>query len=257
MKIAIIGAGAIGRYVRAELAGHGIKEVAQIVRAGKEADSQPPAVSDVDSLPATPDLIVDCGGHQALAQHGPKALAHGIDVLSVSLGALADQSLQDALESAARTGQARLHLCSGAIGGLDALRAASVGGLEEVTYIGRKPPMGWAGSPAEDRLDLSTLTAPAVHFEGTARQAALDYPKNANVAAAVALAGVGFDETRVQLIADPGVTENIHDVTAKGAFGHFTFSIAGAGLPGNPRSSALAAMSVVAEVRRLQAVISF
>ncbi|MEO1638729.1 MAG: aspartate dehydrogenase [Pseudomonadota bacterium] len=257
MKVAIIGSGAIGSYVRAALAEDDIREVARIVRAGKEADGSPPAVSDVGSLLERPDLIVDCGGHAALAQHGSKALALGIDVLTVSLGALAEQDLHNRLEAAADDGGARLHLCSGAIGGLDALRAASMGGLDDVTYIGRKPPKGWAGSPAEERVDLSTLTVPATHFEGTARHAALDYPKNANVAAAVALAGIGFDQTRVRLIADPGVSENVHEITANGAFGHLTFTIAGAGLPENPRSSALAAMSVVAEIRRLKARISF
>ena len=246
MKVAIIGHGAIAQYVRGQLDAAGITEVAQIVRAGKEApDSQPPRISDLNDLPDTPDLVIDCGGHAALAMHGPVALGLGIDMLTVSLGALADADLMALLEAAATQGNARLHLTSGAIGGLDALRGAQAGGLEAVSYTGRKPPNGWAGSPAEDVLDLANITAPVVHFAGTAREAAINYPKNANVAAAVALSGVGFDKTKVELIADPTVTENIHEVRAKGTFGHFQFTIAGNGLPENPRSSALAAMSVV------------
>jgi aspartate dehydrogenase len=113
--------------------------------------------------------------------------------------------------------------------------------------------MGWAGAPAAEAFDLSALTAPAVHFEGTAREAALRYPKNANVAAAVALAGLGFEETRARLVADPGAVGNMHEIEAEGAFGRFRFEITGASLPDNPRSSALAAMSALAEIRRLRA----
>jgi aspartate dehydrogenase len=256
MKVAIIGQGAIGQYVRGQLAQHGIIETAQIVRSGKEGTS-PLRISDLANLPEQPDLIVDCGGHAALAMHGPAALAMGVDVLTVSLGALADASLAAELNAAAETGGARLQLTSGAIGGLDALRGARAGTITRVTYTGRKPPLGWAGSLAEDVLNLSELTEPAAHFTGTARAAALAYPKNANVAAAVALAGIGFDATEVVLIADPTATANIHEVHARGDFGSFTFTISGNGLPGNPRSSALAAMSVISDLVERQKRIGF
>jgi aspartate dehydrogenase len=248
MKIAIIGRGAIGQHVRAQLTQHDITEVAQIVRPGQETASQPPCISDLRDLPERPDLIVDCGGHAALAEHGPVALGLGIDVLTVSLGALADPLLEAALTAAADVGGSRLHLTSGAIGGLDALRGARAGRITKVTYTGRKPPKGWVGSPADDVLDLDALTEATAHFTGTARAAALTYPKNANVAAAVALAGVGFDATEVVLIADPTVTANIHEVYADGDFGSFNFAISGNGLPENPRSSALAAMSLVSDL---------
>ena len=113
--------------------------------------------------------------------------------------------------------------------------------------------MAW---PAQERLDLDTLTSAAVHFDGTARQAATQYPKNANVAAAVALAGLGFDHTRAVLIADPGIDANIHEIEARGAFGSFSFRIEGKALPDNPRSSALAAMSVISAIERRRAPIT-
>lgn len=258
MQVAIIGHGAIAQYVRGKLAALGVTEVAQIVRPGKEdGTDSPPRISCLQDLPARPDLLIDCGGHQALAAHGPVALAQGIDVITVSLGALADRQIEVSLKEAAAKGGARLQLLSGAIGGLDALRGAAAGTITQVSYTGRKPPAGWRGSPAETAIDLDAITAPCTHFSGTARDAALQYPKNANVAAAVAFAGVGLDDTHVDLIADPTVTENIHEVTAKGDFGHFTFTIAGLGLPENPRSSSLAAMSIVAALAERQKQIGF
>ncbi|MEX3016075.1 aspartate dehydrogenase [Gymnodinialimonas hymeniacidonis] len=252
MRLAIIGKGAIAGYVT-----DAILEQSDLSLDGRVLrQAQAHAIVDVADLPPV-DLLIDCAGHAGLAQHGPKALAAGIDVLTLSLGALADAELSAQLEHAARSGGAQLHLASGAIGALDALRAGAVGGLSTVTYTGRKPPAGWRGSPAEDMVDLDTLTEAATHFTGTAREAALAYPKNANVAAAVALAGAGFDDTRAELIADPAATGNIHDIRAEGAFGTMAFRITGKGLPDNPRSSALAAMSAVAAIRQAAAPIRF
>ena len=166
----------------------------------------------------------------------------------MSSGALADADLYARLAAAATRGGSHLRLVSGAIGALDALSAAGVGSLQQVTYRGRKPPRGWRGSPAESRLDLDALNEATVHFSGSARTAALEYPKNANVAASVALAGIGFDKTVVELIADPAATRNVHEIVAEGDFGRFEFRIEGASLPDNPRSSAITAMSVVREI---------
>lgn len=248
MSIALIGSGAISSYVRQHLAFAGHPIAATIVRPGKESDSSVPAVSSIDGLPAGIDLLIDCAGHDALRTHGLNALRAGIGVVTVSIGALADAELEAQITSAAQEGNAALHLASGAIGALDALRSARTGTLTKVTYTGRKPPMGWAGSPAEETLDLATLTEATTHFTGTAREASLAYPKNANVAAAVALSSLGFDNTTVKLIADPAVSTNIHEVTATGEFGALTFTISGNSLPDNPKSSALAAMSVVAKI---------
>jgi aspartate dehydrogenase len=215
-------------------------------------------VASIADLPDDIDHMIDCAGHTALKSHGPEILRRGIDLSTVSLGALADPVLYRNLEQAAIDGRAKLHLASGAIGALDCLRAARVGGLESVTYVGRKPPESWKGSPAETRLDLDGLGDVAqLHFEGCARDAATEYPKNANVAAAVALAGLGFDDTEVKLIADPNVSENIHEIQATGSFGRFSFEIRGQSLPDNPRSSALAAMSVVSKLEQISESVCF
>jgi aspartate dehydrogenase len=262
MRLGIIGAGAIGRYVRARALERGHVIRALLLRSKRQQDLAGElrdlnCVNSVAELPDDIDHMIDCAGHTALSSYGPDILRGGTDLTTVSLGALADPDLVQRLQQAATDGHAKLHLASGAIGALDCLRAARVGSLQDVTYVGRKPPLSWKGSPAETRLDLDNLAAAEVHFDGTARDAATEYPKNANVAAAVALAGIGFDNTRVRLIADPGVTENIHEIRATGDFGALSFEIKGRSLPDNPRSSALAAMSIVSKLEQVSQDIVF
>ena len=262
INIALIGNGAIAKFVVDCLEPDESVSLAAIVARG-EGDTvrkrlnlfapqylECAVVRNIDALPHQVDLVVDCAGHSGLAEHGPAALAAGFDMISISTGALADPGLAGQLEQAARQGGSSLKLLAGAIGGIDVLTAGTVGDLQSVKYTGRKPPEGWLGSPAETQLDLNGLQEPAVHFEGTARAAALAYPKNANVAATVALAGLGLDQTRVTLIADPNTSRNTHEVQATGSFGTLKVTLAGNPLADNPKSSALAAMSVVEEIRR-------
>lgn len=252
LDILIIGYGSIAGYVAKQLEEDPrLRLRFGLCRPGREKDAAVVLGQDVqiaesaDAITGHPAIAVDCGGHDALRAHGPGLLRRGIDLLTVSNGALADAALMTEMMDSAQHGGARLRLLSGAIGALDAISAARIGGLDSVRYTGRKPPKGWAGSPAEDKLDLSAIREPAVHFEGTAREAALLYPKNANVAATVALAGIGLDRTEARLIADPTIDGNRHEIEARGAFGQLTFCIEGNPLPDNPRSSALTAMSVV------------
>lgn len=256
--IAIIGCGAIGEAVANYLADHKNVVIAvAIINPGRESRAcdvygeDVEIAHDIGDLSTHVDLAVDCAGHAALRQHAEALLSRGIDLITVSSGALADDGLFARLIDAAQYGGAQLRVVSGAIGALDALSAGSVGALTQVTYRGRKPPQGWRGSAAEQKLDLDALSAAAVHFSGSARDAALEYPKNANVAASVALAGIGLDATKVELIADPRVTRNVHEIVAEGDFGRFEFRIEGETLPDNPRSSALTAMSVVREILNL------
>lgn len=263
MTLALIGNGAIAQHVLQAVAARNLDVSALLLRSRPPAairpdDRRPPVIAyAVDELPPEVTCVIDCAGHAGLQDHGAAILSSGRDLITVSLGALADESLNRSLREAAIAGKARLHLVSGAIGALDCLRAARTGSLTAVRYVGRKPPQGWRGSPAEDHLDLSALSAAATHFTGTAREAARLYPKNANVAAAVALAGIGFDRTQVALVADPGAEGNIHTIEAEGDFGHFQFTIQGRALADNPRSSALAAMSVVSKIEDLHSPVRF
>ncbi|UWR23040.1 aspartate dehydrogenase [Sulfitobacter sp. S190] len=262
-KLGILGHGSMADYVVRALdrsdwqVSHCIARVGREEAARKCMPREICVASDVRDWSSMPDLVIDCAGHAGLVAHAPDVLRNGTPVITASIGALADDDVGTMLAQAARAGDSRLHLASGAIGALDALRAAAAGGLDAVRYIGRKPPAGWRGTDAEKMADLDRLEEPITHFEGTARQAALRYPKNANVAASVALAGLGFDATRVSLIADPGFQGNMHQITAEGAFGHFEFTITGHSLPDTPRTSALAAMSMLAAVTGYDTPVTF
>ena len=254
--VAIIGYGAMASFVAKHLIKSPWTLRYCVVREGRETAAKA-AIGDKATLVNSahefdelPDLVVDCAGHLGLLAHGAAVLRQGIPLVSASLGALADAQTYRMLEDAAQEGRTQLQLASGAIGALDALSAAKVGGLDDVRYTGVKPPESWRGTPAEDETDLETLVGPVTHFDGSARDAALRYPKNANVAAAVALAGLGFDRTQTRLVADPKARGNTHTISAKGAFGTFEFTITGASLPDTPRTSALAAMSVVDQIFR-------
>lgn len=250
-RIAVIGYGAMGRYLLPRLAQLLPQaEVALVLRDAANGPAGATLLSGAAQLLAwQPGLLIECAGHGAVREHAPGALRAGMDVMLTSVGALADGGLRAQLADAARAGASRLITVSGAIGGLDALNAARGAGLHSVRYVGRKPPLAWSGTPAADAFDLAALTQASVIFTGSAAESALAYPKNANVTAAVALAGVGFEQTQVQLVADPGVTQNCHELEVHGAFGEFRIQLANAPLPENPKTSWLAALSLEAEIR--------
>jgi aspartate dehydrogenase len=206
-------------------------------------------------LARRPDIIAEVAGQQAVAEHGPEVLRRGFDLLVISIGALAEPALLERLKAAARGGASRILLPAGAIGGIDAIAAMRVAGLNSVRYRSRKPPAAWRGSPAERVADLDKLTQRTVLYKGTAGEAALLYPQNANVAAAVALAGLGFDATEVELVADPEAPGNVHEIEAEGVAGRFAIQLQGKPSRTNPKTSALAALSVARALLNEKAVI--
>ncbi len=259
-RIALVGCGAIGTSVLELLRGDpALKVVAIVVPAEGVAAAQKaaPDAQVGSAVPATDiDLVVETAGHAAIEEHVLPALARGTPCVVASVGALSATGFAEKLEAAALAGRTQVQLIPGAIGGIDALAAARIGGLDSVRYTGRKPPQAWKGTPAEQGRDLDTLAHETVIFDGSAREAALLYPKNANVAATVSLAGLGLDQTQVRLIADPATTENVHTVEAEGAFGSFALTMRNRPLAANPKTSALTVYSAVRALRNRVAPLS-
>jgi aspartate dehydrogenase len=178
-------------------------------------------------------------------------LSAGRDLMIISIGVLADDDLRSRLESAARKGRSRMLLPSGAIGGLDAISSAAIGGLDEVTITTRKPPDALATGTDQDSKLSDATAEPVLLYEGAARNAVQMFPANVNVAAALSLAGVGFDRTFIRIYADPAVTRNTHEVHAKGWFGELTFKIMNIPTE-NPKTGRITALSVLKAIRNLQ-----
>lgn len=247
--VILVGFGAIGRSLlqRSQaLPGVRITHVVVPARHQQQARSAVPAGIEVcTAVPAAAQLLLECAGHSALLEHVLPALQRGVECAVLSVGAVAEPGMLEQLDAAARQGGTQVHLLSGAVGGVDALAAARHAGLDDVTYTGRKPPGSWTGTPAEQAFDLASLREPTVILDASAREAARLYPKNANVAATIALAGLGLDRTRVQLVADPGVSENIHEIRASGAFGEMAITMRGKPLADNPKTSALTVLSAL------------
>lgn len=255
-RIALVGCGAMGMAVLRRLQGSSSEVVTfVVVREGQICSTRDAltgiacnanVVSALDAAAHRQiDLLVECAGHGAIAEHVVLALAAGVPSIIVSAGALHDDELMSEVNDAAQRGNTRVTLIPGAIAAIDSLAAAALGELHRVSYVGRKPPLSWRGTPAETVCNLAQLVSEKVVFDGTARDAVRLYPKNANVAATVAMAGVGFEATRVQLIADPKASRNIHRLIAEGEFGRFELTIENNALPENPKTSALTVLSVL------------
>ncbi len=262
IEVTLIGYGAIGQSICQRLQGASTVRVTHVVvrpqrvaqvqaalnallQAGTHSTTGP-AIQAVDAVPPGCKLVLECAGQEALKTHVLAALAQGTECAVLSVGALSEVGLPEALARAAEQGATQVHLLSGAIGGIEALSAARLAGLDEVTYTGRKPPSSWASVVEKKKTETFINQAQAaIILEASAREAARLYPKNANVAATVALAGLGLDATKVRLIADPAVSDNIHEIYAKGAFGEMKIEMRGKPLADNPKTSALTVLSAL------------
>lgn len=211
---------------------------------------RPRAYEDVSQLLGDPEvrLIVECASGDAVRQYGVDILSAGKHLLMISSGALVDAVLFRAMVEAAMSHDCRLIVPSGAIGGIDVLRAAR-DQLDEVTLVSTKKPEAFSGAPGFKCWEGHEFTKPQVIYEGPVPEAVALFPANVNVAATVSLAGLGVERTGVRVIADPDAPGNVHQVEARGACGEYIFRLTNRPNTRNPRTSQLAVLSVIEALR--------
>lgn len=262
-RLVIIGYGAIAAELTARLLDKYNTDcsLAVLLRADSSSRARLPVgvtcLSSMDDvLQFQPDLVVEAAGHQAVRDYAQSCLMAGLSFVAVSVGAMADPIFYQQLSQAAEQGHAKLIFPSGAIGALDYISAVRDLPDTQIVYESRKPPSAWT-----DELHRMGQTQPIAHevilFDGHAREAALRYPQNLNVAASLALAGGGFEATQVRIVVDPSATGNTHCVHATGSFGDMQLQIVNKPSPDNPKTSWVVGLSLMATVERYFAPVVF
>ena len=250
MNIGLIGAGAIAHFLLGKISHkqHERLQIKSIFVRNKEKHRLLESkfgvtlYTDLEKfLDSEIDIVVEAANINAVKTLLPSVMKTK-DVVLISVGALADHALLTELSNLADEYKTTLHLPSGAIGGIDLLQNAhALGTLTSVSLTTRKP----ASSLIEEEIDEAKII-----FEGKAVDAIKQFPKNMNVSIVLSLAGIGIEKTSVCLVADPHIEKNIHQIDVVGDFGEATFSITNHSLPENPKTSYLAAMSILGTLER-------
>ncbi len=258
MKVGIIGCGAIGSVIVkatreekfAEVVALFDKNIEKARRLAKGEFGEFIAESFEEFIGIEMDVVVEAASQQAVKLYAERVLEKA-NLMIMSVGALVDSELLERIERAAEKYGRKVYLPSGAVAGLDALK--SVKSAEEVVLTTRKNPISLKGAPffEIEGINPDEISEETLLFEGSARQAVKLFPQNVNVAAAVSLAGIGFDKTRVRIIADPELKTNIHEVRARGAFGEIVATTNNVPSPQNPKTSYLAALSAVRTLKNI------
>ena len=261
LRVAIAGFGAIGGVLAARLDQGiaGLRLVALSARDPEKARermalARPVPVLPLAELAARADVVVECAPATVFREVALPTIEAGRILVPASVGQLLEHD--DLVDLAARTG-ARIIVPTGALLGLDAVRAAAEGRITSVTMVTRKPPRGLAGAPYLEQhgITLDGLDAPRKVFEGSAREGARGFPANVNVAAALSLAGIGPDRTRLEIWADPTVTRNTHRIVVEADSARFEMTIENVPSEDNPRTGKITALSMLAALRSLTATL--
>jgi aspartate dehydrogenase len=210
-------------------------------------------MSEMDDFVKASDMVIESASQAAVKEFMPRVLEAGKDGMILSIGALVDDELWDNLKSTAERTGSRILIPSGAVAGIDGIYSGSMADIDCVTLIVRKPPGGLSLPPElHDRSnELRDLKEPVVLFDGKAREAVRMFPKNVNVAATVALAGIGFDRTSVKIIADPRVQRNMQSIEVRGRFGEMKIEMMNQPSTSNPRTSYMAPLSAIAMIKKV------
>jgi aspartate dehydrogenase len=259
LRVAVVGLGAIGTKV-AEALDQGIDGLVlaavSVQNPGKHRAwlaglASKPAVLPIEALSGVADVVIECAPSKLLRSIVAPFVQSGKTAVVLSAGALLDN--EDLIELARQNG-GQIVVPTGALIGLDAVTAAAVGKIHSVRMVTRKPITGLAGAPyiVENNIDIERITEPLKIFDGTAREAAKGFPANLNVAVALSLAGIGPDQTKLEIWADPTVTRNVHRVEVESDSARFSMAIEN--IPSeNPRTGRITALSVIAYLRKQRA----
>ena len=259
LKVGLAGLGAVGLDVARRLEG-GIVGLALAAVSARDQDKArrnlPDAGSRIpivepEALAETCDIVVECLPPKLFRNLAVSVIERGRIFMPLSVGQLLDN--WDLVDLAKAKG-ARILVPTGALLGLDAVRAAAEGTIHAVTMITRKPPGGLEGAPylVANNISVRNLTEPKKVFDGTAREGARGFPANVNVAAALSLAGIGPDKTRLEIWADPALTRNTHRIEVDADSARLSMMIEN--VPSeNPRTGKITALSTVAALRGLVA----
>ena len=265
MRVGLLGGGVIARLFLEQRSG----DVEVVAIAGRSEASRGKALAREFGVPfvvgaqkliaARPEVVIEAASHDAVREHVDTLLKAGVSVIVLSGGALCDDALRERLEHAANANGSALYVPSGGIGGLDALKAACAAGVDEVAIAVTKPPAAWKGIPFVERLgiDLERLPGPVTLFEGSAREGVPHFPANVNIAAVLSLAGVGFDRTRLKVVADPALRFNTHFVTIRGKTGTIELRFESVPSPDNPKTAMLACYSALAAFRQFGSTVRY
>lgn len=255
MKIGLLGCGAIGHFLLEQINEEKQIPNAEIVAVLDERENSIDKLQTISEqfsftvyqelepfLNAPIDIVIECANIEAVHQYAKKVVETK-EMLIISIGALVDSYFLDELKNIAEANETKVYLPTGAVGGLDLLKAAnSMGKLEKVKLVSRKP----VNALADEQIEKEEVL-----FEGIAKAAIEQFPKNANVAIAISLAGIGVEKTEVKIIADPKVTRNIHTIEMEGDFGRSTISIENNPSPTNPKTSYLTSLSILSTIQSL------
>ena len=201
-------------------------------------------------LAGVADVVVECAPAEVFYDIAEPTVKAGKILLPISVGALL--SHWDIVDLA-KTHGAQIIVPTGALVGLDAVRAAAEAHVDRVQIITRKPPAALKDSPylEENSIEVDNLTQPIRVYAGSAREGALGFPANVNVAAALGLAGIGVDRTQLEIWADPTITKNIHTIVVESDSSRFELKMENIPTEENPRTGRIVAQSVIATLRRL------
>jgi aspartate dehydrogenase len=230
-----------------------VKEHAEKLISGLK--KQPKIAHEADDLVSDSkiQIVIEAASPEAVKQYSVRLLSENKDLMVMSAAALIDEKLFAEISSLAKKKGRKVYVPSGAIVGLDNIKSAAIGKIDEVTLTTRKPPQSFEGAPLVEKnhIDLHSLKKPLVLYEGSAKEAVKLFPQNVNVSATLSLAGIGPEKTKVRIIADPETKVISHEIHVKGDFGEFETKTINRPFPTNPKTSFIAALSAIATLKKI------